>query len=51
MPTDVYREVLYHVQQLTDDERLQLLADLAIMLRSQIKAEPKYRYYGTKGAW
>jgi hypothetical protein len=42
MPTEAYREVLYQVQRLTDDEKLQLLADLAIMLRSQVRAEPKH---------
>jgi len=44
MPTEAYREVVYQVQQLTDDEKLQLLQDIAAMLRHQGKAYPRRKH-------
>lgn len=40
MKTTTYQEVLFKAQQLTPDEQLQLLADLAAIIRQQTILEP-----------
>ncbi len=40
MSTHAYREVLNQVERLTDDEKLQLLEDLAAMLRHNVTTRP-----------
>ncbi len=49
MSTYTYHEVLNQVQRLTDDEKLQLLADVATMLRHQVKARPKHKVMEFRG--
>jgi len=49
MSTYAYREVLNQVQRLTDDEKLQLLEDVAAMLRHQIKPRPKHSILELEG--
>ncbi len=49
MSTYTYHEVLNQVQRLTDDEKLQLLADVATMLRHQVKARPKHNIMEFEG--
>ncbi len=44
MSTHAYHEVLNQVQRLTDDEKLQLLGDIAAMLRHQSKARPRRKH-------
>ena len=49
MSTHAYDEILEQVQRLTPDEQFQLLADLAIMLRHQVTAEPLHSIMELKG--
>ena len=49
MSTYAYREVLNQVQRLTDEEKLQLLADVATMLRHQAKPRPKHNIMEFEG--
>ncbi len=53
MPTYAYREVLdevlNQVQRLTLDEQLQLLSDVAAMLRRQVKSRPKHNIMEFEG--
>lgn len=49
MSTYAYREALSRVLLLTPDEQLQLLADIAAMLRQQVTVEPKHSIMELKG--
>jgi hypothetical protein len=49
MSTYVYKEVLNHVEHLTPDEQLQLLQDLAAIVRRRVMARPKHRITEFKG--
>jgi len=46
---EVLDEVLNQVQRLTLDEQLQLLSDVAAMLRRQAKSRPKHKVTEFKG--
>ncbi len=46
---EVLDEVLNQVQRLTLDEQLQLLSDIAAMLRSQVKSRPKHNIMEFEG--
>ncbi len=43
---EVLDEVLNQVQRLTLDEQLQLLSDIAAMLRRQVESRPKHKTHG-----
>ena len=49
MSTHAYREALSRVLLLTPDEQLQLLADVAVMLRQQVTAEPQHSIMELEG--
>jgi hypothetical protein len=49
MSTHAYREALSRVLLLTPDEQLQLLADIAAVLRQQVTAEPQHSIMELKG--
>ena len=49
MSTHAYREALSRALLLTPDEQLQLLADIAVMLRQQVTAEPQHSIMELKG--
>jgi hypothetical protein len=47
--TYIYDGILQQIQLLTPDEQLQLLADIAAMLRQQVTAEPQHSIMELKG--
>lgn len=49
MPTYEYREVLQQVQHLTADEQLQLLEDLAALVRHRVSSRPRHSILEFKG--
>ncbi len=49
MSTYTYRKILDQVQHLTPDEKLQLLEDVATMLRHQVKPRPKHSIMELEG--
>lgn len=49
MSTYAYEEALNQVQRLTPDEQLQLLQDLAAIVRRQVIPRPKHRITEFKG--
>ena len=49
MSTDAYREALSRVLLLTPAEQLQLLADIAVMLRQQVTVEPQHSIMELEG--
>lgn len=49
MSTYAYDDILYQVQSLTPDEKLQLLADIAVMLSQQVIARPKHSILELEG--
>jgi hypothetical protein len=49
MSTYIYNEILERIQLLKPDEQLQLLADIATMLREQVTAEPQHSIMELKG--
>ncbi len=49
MSTYAYREILNKAQHLTPDEQLQLLEDLAALIRQQGKTRPKHSILELKG--
>ena len=49
MSTYIYDGILEQIQLLTPDEQLQLLADVAAMLRQQVTAEPQHSIMELKG--
>ncbi len=49
MPTYEYREVLQQVQHLTADEQLQLLEDLAALVRHRVSSRPRHNSLEFKG--
>ncbi len=49
MSIDAYRKILVQVHHLSDDEKLQLLADVAAMLRHQVKPRPKHSLLELEG--
>jgi hypothetical protein len=49
MATYIYDGILEQIQLLTPDEQLQLLADVAAMLRQQVTAEPQHSIMELKG--
>ncbi len=48
MPTKPYHEVLYQAQQLTPDEKLQLIGELAAIIRQHI-TQPRHSIMELKG--
>ncbi len=49
MSTRTYDEILSRIQLLPPEDQLQLLADLALMLRHQVTAEPLHSIMELKG--
>jgi hypothetical protein len=49
MSTYAYREILNQAQHLTPDEQLQLLEDLAALIRQRGKTRPKHSITELKG--
>ena len=49
MSTRTYDEILSRIQLLPPEDQLQLLADLALMLRNQVTAEPQHSIMELKG--
>ncbi len=49
MSNDAYDTVLHQVQQLSPEEQLQLLEDLAAILRQRIPRKPKHNILELKG--
>ncbi len=49
MSTYIYDGILQQIQLLTPDEQLQLLGDIAAMLRQQVTAEPMHSIMELKG--
>jgi hypothetical protein len=49
MSTRTYDEILSRIQLLPPEDQLQLLADLALMLRHQVTAEPQHSIMELKG--
>ena len=49
MSTYIYDEILGLIQLLTPDEQLQLLADIAAMLRQRVTVEPKHSIMELEG--
>lgn len=49
MQTMTYQEVLHQAQQLTPDEQLQLLSDLAAIIRQQTILEPRHNILEFEG--
>jgi len=47
--TYIYDEILGLIQLLTPDEQLQLLADIAAMLRQRVTVEPKHSIMELEG--
>ncbi len=49
MSTYAYDEILEQIQRLTPDQKLQLLEDVAAMLRHQVRARPKHSIMELEG--
>lgn len=49
MSTYIYDEILGQIQRLTLDEQLQLLSDVAAILRRQVESRPKHNIMEFEG--